>query len=168
MIQTPFVRVRSALLASLLILCAAGRGYAAQAPEFAVATPSSTLTLAAWRGQVVYVDFWASWCGPCAQSFPWMNTLHQRYSPQGLRIVAINLDKQRHAADNFLRQRPAQFMIGFDPAGTVAQTYQVRGMPASYLIDRKGVIRLVHEGFFSKDTAALEREIQKLLAEQGG
>lgn len=153
-------------LACIGLLCATIPSRAAPATDFSVATPAGAFDLTPWRGHVVYLDFWASWCAPCAQSFPWMNTLQQRYSDQGLRIIAMNVDKKRGDAEDFLRQRPAQFIIGFDPHGALAQAYEVRGMPTSYVIDRQGVVRYRHEGFFTKDAAQIEREIKKLLADR--
>ena len=89
-------------------------------------------TLGEISGRVVWVDFWASWCAPCRRSFPWMNQMHQRYSRQGLQIIAVNVDKDRAAAEQFLAETPAAFPLRFDPDGTLAEAFNVEAMPTSY------------------------------------
>ncbi len=137
-----------------------------KAPPFALATAAgATIDLARLRGNVVYVDFWASWCAPCRRSFPWMNALHERYRTQGLAIVAINVDKRRPDAERFLRDVPAGFPVVFDAQGTVPAAFDVKGMPSSYLIDRQGVVAAVEEGFHDDRKSALEERIRALLAQ---
>lgn len=114
-------------------------------------------------GKVVYVDFWASWCGPCKQSFPFMNDLQKKYSAAGLRIIAINVDKEKEDAQKFLSKNPTQFMLAFDAEGTVPLQYQVLGMPSSYLIGRDGKLIYVHKGFKAQDQAAIEAKIRTAL-----
>jgi thiol-disulfide isomerase/thioredoxin len=141
---------------------AAGLARAAQsAPAPAVA--DAPIDLSEWKGKVVYLDFWASWCVPCRQSFPWMNTMQQRYGRDGLVVVAVNMDQNRLDADAFLRQYPADFTVRFDPRGQLAQGFKLRGMPTSALLDRNGKVLLVHEGFRSKDVATLEDSIRTAL-----
>jgi thiol-disulfide isomerase/thioredoxin len=115
--------------------------------------------------QVVYLDFWASWCVPCRQSFPWLDKMQTVYGDQGFRVVAINLDTSKNQALQFLKEVPASFMVLFDPAGKTPEMYQVQGMPSSYLIDRKGNIRKVQIGFLQKNIDKYEQSIQELLAE---
>ncbi len=139
----------------------------AQAPAFSLPTASGKpIALDDLRGQVVYVDFWASWCGPCRRSFPWMNALQQRFGGRGLAIVAVNVDKRRPDAERFLQQYPAGFPVVFDPAGTVPTAYGVPGMPTSYLIDAKGNVVAIEQGFFDERRAALEARIEALLAKR--
>jgi thiol-disulfide isomerase/thioredoxin len=114
-------------------------------------------------GRVVYVDFWASWCGPCKQSFPFMNDLQKKYSAAGLRIIAINVDKEKDDAQKFLSKNPTQFMLAFDAEGTVPTQYQVKGMPSSYLIGRDGKLIYVHKGFKAQDQAEIEAKIRAAL-----
>ncbi|OYT91686.1 MAG: thiol:disulfide interchange protein [Burkholderiales bacterium PBB3] len=115
------------------------------------------------RGELVYLDFWASWCGPCKQSFPWMNEMHSRYGKQGLRVWAINVDQKPADAARFLAASPAQFDIGYDAAGASPRLFAVKTMPTSYLIDKSGTVLWKHAGFSPKDTAALEQAIQTAL-----
>jgi len=128
------------------------------------AAGASNVKLADLKGRVVYVDFWASWCAPCKQSFPWMNDMQAKYGPQGLTIIGVNVDKKSDDADKFLASTPAKFTVAYDTAGQVAQAYQPKGMPTSYLIDGNGVVRAVHVGFRDKDKDELEREIAAAVA----
>jgi thiol-disulfide isomerase/thioredoxin len=127
---------------------------------------AADLDLNAYRGKVVYLDFWASWCGPCKQSFPWMETLKDAYGRQGLTVIAVNLDMDRADADKFLERFRPTFEVRFDPKGELAALYKVRAMPSSVLIDRHGVARFTHEGYRPVDGAAYEAQVRELLAEK--
>jgi cytochrome c biogenesis protein CcmG, thiol:disulfide interchange protein DsbE len=116
------------------------------------------------EGKVMWVDFWASWCVPCRRSFPWMNTMHQRYSRDGLQIIAVNVDKERALADGFLAETPAQFGLRFDPEGKLAKQFEVQAMPSSYLLDSSGNVIARHFGFKLGDTAEYEQQIKTALA----
>ncbi len=131
------------------------------APLFHLATPHGSVALDSLRGKVVLVDFWASWCVPCERSFPWMSTLRESLAPQGFEVVAINLDKELPAVDQFLARHPVGFVIAFDPDGKTAEAYQVAAMPTSFVIDRSGQVVLSHRGFDPKKTAELETAIRK-------
>lgn len=137
---------------------------AASAPRFALPTRDGTVALDSLRGRVVLVDFWASWCEPCKRSFPWMASLHERYGAKGLTIVAINLDKSRDAADDFVARHPAPFTVAFDPAGTTAGAYKVAAMPTSFLIGRNGEILMTHAGFDPRKATKVEEQIEKACA----
>jgi cytochrome c biogenesis protein CcmG, thiol:disulfide interchange protein DsbE len=127
---------------------------------------AADLDLSAYRGKVVYVDFWASWCGPCKQSFPWMQAMKDAYDRQGLTVIAINLDLDRADADRFLDRFRPTFEVRFDPKGKLAEFYKVQAMPSSVLIDRHGVARFTHAGFRSIDGPAYEAQVRELLAEK--
>jgi cytochrome c biogenesis protein CcmG/thiol:disulfide interchange protein DsbE len=137
-------------------------GLAALVPVHA----ASSLDLTSHRGRVVYLDFWASWCAPCRQSFPWMETLKRSYGDQGLEVIAVNLDTDRADADKFLKQFHPTFDVRFDPKGELAELYKVHGMPSSVLIDRHGVTRFTHVGFRPIDAAIYEAQLRGLLAEK--
>ncbi|MES3007047.1 MAG: TlpA disulfide reductase family protein [Pseudomonadota bacterium] len=137
---------------------------AAPAPAFTLPTTAgASISLGEHKGKIVYVDFWASWCGPCRQSFPWMNEMLGKYQTQGFEIIAVNLDAARADADHFLEANPASFTVALDPLATMPPQYGVKGMPTSYLIDGEGEIILQHTGFNDSHTADLEAAIQKAL-----
>lgn len=135
------------------------------APAFSLPGISGQKTLADYRGHYLYVDFWASWCGPCRQSFPWMNEMQDKYDASGLKIIAINLDENRSDADRFLDEVDADIDIAFDNEGNSAEAFNVRGMPSSYLINPDGEIVFSHIGFRQRDTARLESEIAKVMGD---
>lgn len=118
-----------------------------------------------YKGKVVYLDFWASWCGPCRQSFPWLNDMQAKYKKQGLIVIGINLDEEPEMAQEFLKSVPAKFRLFADPSGKLAQKYDVMGMPSSVMIDGRGKIRGSHVGFKKGKAASYEKSIVKLLNE---
>ena len=139
----------------------AGGGLAAL-PGWAAASPAllRAWTLEGLQGSIVwephagskskpwlYLDFWASWCGPCRLSFPWMNSLHDQWSAKGLRIVAVTVDRRREDAMGFLKAHPARFEVAFDPGAALARQLQVQTMPTSLLVAPDGTIVHRHEGF---------------------
>lgn len=135
-----------------------------KAPNFTLKTiKGKTIKLSQYRGKVVYLDFWASWCEPCRKSFPVMRKLQRKYKKRGLRVITINLDKDKKDVRRFLREFRINFPVALDPRGKIATRYGVKAMPSSYLIDRKGRIRHVHLGFLQKDTKKTEKRIKKLL-----
>lgn len=120
-----------------------------------------TIDFSEYRGKVVYLDFWASWCVPCRQSFVWMNDIHDRYDD--LVIIAVNLDTQREDAQTFLEQVPAKFDIAYDPEGRTARAYELKGMPSSFLIDKQGKVTATKVGFKLSETSKLESQIRELV-----
>jgi thiol-disulfide isomerase/thioredoxin len=130
-------------------------------PRFELPGRTGTIASDSLRGKVVYVDFWASWCDPCRHSFPWLSAMHERYGAQGLAIVAINLDKERVAADRFLAKFPAPFLLAFDPKGKTAEAFHVQAMPSSFLIGRDGRVLEAHTGFDPKRAASIEERIRQ-------
>jgi len=135
------------------------------APDIKLPTVNASVQLSDLKGKVVYLDFWASWCLPCKKSFPWMNAMQKKYAEQGFIIVAVNLDKDRVMADEFLKKVDADFTVAFDASGSSAEKYNLRGMPSSYLIGRDGEIHASHIGFREKDKDKLELVIKNLLVQ---
>jgi len=123
----------------------------------------SPLDLDRYRGQVVVVDFWASWCVPCRRSFPWLNQMQKKYHEDGLVIVGVNLDSSAEDAQTFLRDFPAEFQIVFDPDAVLAQQFDVAAMPTSFVLDRSGEIVANHLGFKVKDQDEYETIIREAL-----
>ena len=111
------------------------------------------------KGQYIYIDYWASWCGPCRQSFPWMNALQAKLGPKGLKVVAVNVDAKRADADKFLSHTPAQFTIAYDPQGETAKKLAIKTMPTSMLVSPEGRVLFVHSGFRAEETLQLEAKI---------
>lgn len=132
------------------------------------ATPESrgddlALDLDAYRGKVVVVDFWASWCVPCRRSFPWLNSMQKKYADEGLVIVGVNMDASADDAQAFLRDFPADFRIVNDPEGVLAREFDVIAMPSSYVIDRNGRIAAKHLGFKVKKQDEYEAMLRDTL-----
>jgi len=117
-------------------------------------------------GKVLYVDFWASWCPPCAQSIPFLNEVQAQYKDKGLEVIGINLDENKTDADAFLKTHPIKFTIASNPDTQCPEVFGVQAMPSSYLIDRTGKIRHIQLGFHSAETDEIRQKVQKLLAEK--
>lgn len=105
------------------------------------------LELSDYRGKVVVLDFWASWCVPCRRSFPWLNTMNDKYAEDGLVIIGINVDQEPKSAAKFLQKFPASFQISYDTNGILAKKFSVQGMPSSFVIGRDGKTSARHLGF---------------------
>lgn len=124
-----------------------------------------TYNLQELKGKVVYMDFWASWCPPCIKSFPFLNQLDQDLKDKGLHVVGINLDEKVADAQDFLAKNPVDFSIVADPSKQCAKVLELMAMPTSYLIDRSGNVRHIHQGFRSGESEELRALITQLLQE---
>ncbi len=144
-------------------LFGSGNAFSASAPDFKLEGQQKQIKLSDYRGQIVYLDFWASWCQPCRKSFTWMNKMQSLYGEEGFKVIAINLDESRNKADKFLQQIPANFAVAFDPRGNTAESYKVKAMPSSYLIDKHGNVIHANLGFRGKDEEKLEAKIRDLI-----
>lgn len=135
------------------------------APEFSLARLGApqALTLADFRGRVVLIDFWASWCGPCRESMPLYDKLRAEFAPSDFEIIAINLDEAASDAEGFLAKHPVTYPIALDPDGATAKAFGLIGMPSSYLVDQAGVVRARHTGFEVKGLDELRGQIRGLL-----
>lgn len=118
-------------------------------------------TLSSYQGQVIWIDFWASWCPPCKASFPWLNQMQQKYGNQGFHIVGINVDENSSDGIQFLRSTPAVFDIYYDPDGQAPSQFQIQGMPTAILVDREGNVKMFHVGFEEDQKAELENLIRQ-------
>lgn len=168
------LRNGSLLLALGALLFARAPGAAPDAHRF-IEVPLSHITaangeieLSRFRGSVVYVDFWASWCRPCRRSFEWMARMHEAYSGRGLVVIAVNLDRDREHADRFLRRMEPAFRIAFDPDAVLARSFELEAMPSSFIYASDGTLQHSHTGFRDGDADELESEIVALLEAQGG
>jgi peroxiredoxin len=159
-------RLAAALLASA---CATLPAWALDvgvpAPAFSLPSKDgATVSIEDYRGKVVYLDFWASWCGPCRQTFPWMNKMQQQFGEQGFAVVAVNVDKKQADADAFLQKIPASFTVLYDPKGKIPTQYEIMGMPSSVLIGRDGKVIAQHTSFRESEAAGLEAQIRDAVA----
>ena len=158
------------LLATCLFLSAnaLALGPGAAVPELRAARlgePGGDLALTALRGQVVYVDFWASWCAPCVRSMPALDALFRKHATGGFVVVGVNKDVDPALARRFAGRVAVGFPLVADGGDQWAKAFGVEAMPSGYLVDRKGVVRHVHRGFTEETPAALEKEIEGLLRE---
>jgi cytochrome c biogenesis protein CcmG, thiol:disulfide interchange protein DsbE len=122
------------------------------------------LDLARYRGRIVLVDFWASWCAPCRQSFPWLNEMQAKYRDSGLVVIGVNVDRERVEAERFLQQTPARFQIVYDPDGSLAARYELPGMPSTYVFGPDGELVGRHIGFRNAAREERETELRRLLS----
>jgi cytochrome c biogenesis protein CcmG/thiol:disulfide interchange protein DsbE len=116
------------------------------------------------KDKVILLDFWASWCGPCAESFPIMEELNKKYGSQGLVIIAVNEDEKKGNMDNFLKKHNVTFSVVRDARQKLVEKAGIPTMPSSILIDRHGRVVFAHSGFHGSETKKqYEREIESLL-----
>ncbi len=134
------------------------------APDFTLKSSSGkNLKLSEHRGQVVMINFWASWCGPCRQELPLLNRLHEQYRKAGFTLLGVNVDDQPQAAQDMARQLGIGFPVLFDNDKLISRRYDVDAMPSTLLIDRDGKVRYVHRGFRPGYEARYETQIKELL-----
>ena len=166
--------MKTLIIAAIAAAVAVASGAAARAADSRPA-PNVTLEAAdgsavrvdAFRGKVVLIDFWASWCVPCKTSFPALDALYREYESRGLQVLAVNLDERRRDADLFLRDRPHTMPVLFDPHGEAPKAFGVKGMPSSFVVDRAGTIRFTHMGYSANIGQQYRQEIDLLLSERG-
>lgn len=133
-------------------------------PEIGLTAFNGTrVSLAELRGKVVVVDFWASWCAPCKQEMPVLESLYQRFKQQGLVVIGVSVDNERANAEKFIQSVRVTFPIVHDADHAVADRFHPPKMPTSYVIDKAGKVRFVHGGFRAEDARKLEQEITSLL-----
>jgi peroxiredoxin len=158
------------LLVTVGMIISAGQLQAASppspAPDFTLKSRTGeNIKLSELRGQVVMVNFWASWCGPCRQEMPILDQLYQRYQPMGFTLLGINVEEDSAAADKILKEIPVTFPVLYDTKHKVSERYQVRAMPSTYLIDRDGKLRYLHKGYKSGTEEAYQQQLRELIRE---
>lgn len=139
-------------------------GAGTMAPEIGIKDLAGRgVNIASLKGKVVLVDFWASWCAPCREELPVLESLYKKYRARGFEVVGVNQDESPDNVKKFLNGMPLSFRVVHDRGGAVANRYEPAKMPSSFLIDRKGIVRHVHAGFRAADRATLEKKISALL-----
>jgi thiol-disulfide isomerase/thioredoxin len=138
-----------------------GGGVGTPAPELTVESLSGKpLALSNYRGKVVLLDVWASWCGPCKQEMPVLDDMARRLRSDGVEVLAVSVDQERANVMKFLRARPKWALtIAHDPKGAIADLLAPEKMPTSYVIDREGIVRYVNSGFVPSDAREIERRL---------
>jgi len=137
-----------------------------QAPDFVLKTTDETnLRLSEFRGEVVLINFWASWCGECRQAMPGLNDIYEKYRHVGLVMLSVNMDDEAHRAIHMAKSLKIRFPVLLDSRKAVSQSYQMDSMPLSVLIDREGIVRFVHSGYSSGDEGKFIAPLRSLLNE---
>jgi thiol-disulfide isomerase/thioredoxin len=163
----------AACLAALLAISAPSVCLAADdlpptpAPDFTLpGRDGKPVSLSQYRGQVVMVNFWASWCGPCRQEFPVLDQLYKKYKPMGFTLLGVNVESETDLAQKFLAQTPASFPILFDRQNATSKLYGVSAMPTTLLVDRKGNVRWLHRAYKPGDENLYLNAVRGLLREK--
>ena len=153
----------AALALSLPALAGAEGG---PAPAFSLASRAgSQVSLAQYKGQVVMINFWASWCGPCRQEMPLLESIYKKYGKMGFTMIGVNVEPDSNAANEWLKQTPVSFPILYDTDSKVSKLYDVSGMPSTVIIDRSGKLRMLHRGYKPGDENEYLDSIRTLIRE---
>jgi peroxiredoxin len=160
-------RIAAIITAALIVAVpASGTGASGPAPQFTLGARGGTnLSLAQYKGQVVMLNFWASWCGPCRQEMPLLENIYKKYNKLGFTLIGVNVEPDSKAADDWLKQTPVSFPVIYDKDSQVSKLYDVSGMPSTVIIDRKGTIRMLHRGYKAGDENEYLDSIRTLIRE---
>ena len=154
------------LAVALTALSASAVDIEGPAPDFTLqARDGGTVSVSDLRGQVVMINFWATWCGPCRQEMPHLEALYERYGELGFSLLGVNVEEDPSGADKFLEETPVTFPILFDPENAVSKLYDVVAMPSTVIIDRAGNVRFVHHGYEPGYENDYQTQIRTLLRE---
>jgi peroxiredoxin len=155
-----------AALALALSLPALADPSGSPAPPFTLgARGGKDVSLAQFKGQVVMLNFWASWCGPCRQEMPLLEDIYKKYNKLGFTLLGVNVEPDSNAANDWLKQTPVSFPILYDKESKVSKLYDVLGMPSTVIIDRAGRIRVLHRGYKPGDENGYLDSIRALIRE---
>lgn len=163
----PLVTAACLALAPLAVVHAADVK-PAPAPAFTLPLRGggAPVSLAGLRGQVVMVNFWASWCGPCRQEFPLLDQMYKKYKPLGFTMLGVNVEPDAKDAETFLAKVPVSFPIALDAKNEVSKQYGVNAMPSTVIVDRKGNVRWIHLGYKPGDENEYLDKVRALLREK--
>src|SRR5690606_383679 len=154
-------------LAACAVVASATAGeLSGPAPDFSLKAKSGeTVALSDLKGEVVMINFWATWCGPCRKEMPHLEALHQRYKNLGFTLLGINVEDDTRGVEKFLKETPVSFPVLLDPANEVSGLYRVVAMPTTVIIDRNGQMRYIHHGYQSGYEHQYQAQIRELLRE---
>jgi len=160
-------RLLTACLISLMCISLAGAATVkGPAPNFTLKSMGGkNLKLSEMTGNVVLINFWASWCGPCREEMPLLNALHKKYQPLGFTVLGVNVEENVDGARGFLKNVPVDFPILLDNTNEVSKQYKVVAMPTTVVVDRDGNMRFLHEGYKPGDEKKYRQMIKKLIRE---
>ena len=144
-----WIRLFSLMIVSaVLSTLASAAATRAPAPDFTLTNQDGqTVSLSDLRGQVVMINFWATWCGPCRKEMPLLDAIYQRYNRLGFTLLGINVEEDPSGADKYLAETPVSFPILFDRSNSVSKLYDVNAMPSTVIVDREGNVRFLHKGY---------------------
>ena len=159
--------VKGIALAAVCVSAALAASSSGPAPAFSLSSRGGkTIDLNQFKGQVVMINFWATWCGPCRQEMPLLEDIYKKYKPMGFTLVGVNVEPDAKGAEAWLsKQKPVSFPIAFDTDSKVSKMYKVAGMPSTVFVDRKGNIRVMHKGYKTGDENAYLTQIRSMLKE---
>jgi len=161
-------RIATILALLLSVPAVAGSSASGPAPQFTLDSRSGPkISLSQYKGQVVMLNFWASWCGPCRQEMPLLENIYKKYNKMGFTLIGVNVEPDSKEAEGFLKglQAPVSFPVIYDKDSTVSKAYDVQGMPSTVIIDRKGNIRVLHRGYKPGDENEYLDSIRTLVRE---
>ena len=159
---------RGLALAAAFVLPAFAASSSGPAPGFQLSgRGGKTVDLAQFKGQVVMINFWATWCGPCRQEMPLLEDIYKKYKPMGFTMLAVNVEPDSKAAEAWLGKlaKPVTFPVAFDVDSKVSKAYKVAGMPSTVFVDRKGNVRVMHKGYKAGDENFYLTQIRSMLKE---
>jgi peroxiredoxin len=161
------LRTMLGMAASLLLAMTVDAGeLSGPAPNFSLMSRSGEqVSLEDFKGQVVMINFWATWCGPCRREMPHLEALHQRYSSLGFTLLGINVEDDTRGVEKFLRETPVSFEVLYDPTNKVSALYDVIAMPSTVMVDREGNLRFMHHGYQAGFEHEYQAQIRALLRE---
>ena len=163
---TRWTRLGLLALTTVILATTANAAGDLPAPTFTLpARGGSTVNLAQFKGQVVMINFWDSWCVPCRKEMPLLESIYKKYKPLGFTLIGVNVEPDQKDAESFLKQTPVSFPVLFDAKSQVSGLYNVQGMPTTVFIDRKGNVRLVHQSYNDGDENLYLDQIRSLIRE---
>ncbi|MGB0496430.1 MAG: TlpA family protein disulfide reductase [Kangiellaceae bacterium] len=158
--------ISTLLVLIFLLVPSSSHAKSVTAPDFTLKSKEGkNIRLSELRGQVVLLNFWASWCGPCRQEMPILDDIHNRYKSLGFTVLGVNLDAKSKKAIDYLKDTPVSFPVLYDPKGITSELYGVSAMPSTVIIDRNGKVRNLHKGYKSGYEDEYVKQIKKLLRE---